>query len=259
MLLLAPPGVARTVETMTAAVFDIDNTLIRGSVLAPAGVALARSGIIDVRNLARVAWRQGWFRITGTEPRLGTIRTQALDAIRGIHAAHIEAVLDEVARKILAESTHRRSIELLQQHLRAGHEVWLATAGPGALARRLAELLGAHGAIGTEVRVVNGVCTGELDGHVLHGRRKADAVAELAANRGWDLTQVHAYSDSVNDLPLLNLVGRPAVVNPDRRLARHAGAVNWPVHHTSQRHTVLRLGASLAFAAGFAALRRHRR
>jgi phosphoserine phosphatase len=77
--------------------------------------------------------------------------------------------------------------------------------------------------------VVDGVYTGELIGHVLHNERKAEAVRQLAADAGADLADSWAYSDSRNDIPLLQLVGHPVVVNPDVILAHHAQQRGWPV------------------------------
>jgi phosphoserine phosphatase len=64
---------------------------------------------------------------------------------------------------------------------------------------------------------------------VLHGARKAVAARELASSLGADLTDCWAYSDSRNDIPLLELVGNRIVVNPDAALASHADANDWPI------------------------------
>ena len=60
------------------------------------------------------------------------------------------------------------------------------------------------------------------------GQAKADHVRDLAAQRGYRLEDCYAYSDSVTDLPLLELVGRPHAVNPDRELRRVARMRGWP-------------------------------
>jgi hypothetical protein len=90
---------------------------------------------------------------------------------------------------------------------------------------------GMTGGIGTHAEIDDSErYSGRLAGFVLHGEAKAGAVESHAADAGIDLSKSVAYSDTINDLPLLRLVGRPEVVNPDRRLRRVADEHGWPVH-----------------------------
>ena len=99
------------------------------------------------------------------------------------------------------------------------------------------------GALGTRAKVDDeGRYTGELVGDILHGPAKAEAVAALAAQRGIDLSGSSAYSDSINDLPLLELVGDPRAVNPDRKLRAVARTRGWPVHELRARRRALLVG-----------------
>ena len=82
---------------------------------------------------------------------------------------------------------------------------------------------------------VDGVYTGELVGDILHGPAKAEAVRALAAREGLELAQCAAYSDSINDLPLLESVGYPHAVNPESELRRIALTRGWPVHELRTR------------------------
>lgn len=237
--MVAPRSPLSTVVVMTAAVFDVDNTLVKGAASLSAAVALVRSGVIDLGALPRGLFDQVRFRATATEPDVDAVGRRALRAIEGVLAHRIEEVFDQVAHRIVARKTFPGTRALIAAHLAAGDEVWLATAGPAPLARRIAELLGVTGAIGTEVEVIDGRCTGALLTGMLHGQAKADAVAELARDRNWAVEGLTVYSDSTNDLPLLRMVGRPHVVNPDRALRRVARAEGWPVHDTSQRQVVV--------------------
>jgi hypothetical protein len=91
-----------------------------------------------------------------------------------------------------------------------------------------------------------------------HGEEKARRVAELAEARGIDLTRSYAYSDSINDLPFLELVGNPVAMNPDRSLRAHARRRGWQVldYRTTRRRTLIAgaagAGAAVAGAAGYA-------
>ena len=103
---------------------------------------------------------------------------------------------------------------LAQLHLDQGQRVWLVTAAPIEIATIIARRLGLTGALGTVAEHVDGVYTGELVGDILHGAAKGVAVHELADRFGLDLERCSAYSDSYNDLPLLNAVGNPCADQP---------------------------------------------
>jgi phosphoserine phosphatase len=75
--------------------------------------------------------------------------------------------------------------------------------------------------------VRDGRYTGEIEFYA-YGRHKADGLRELAAERGYDLAESYAYSDSITDVPMLEAVGHPYAVNPDRALRRIANEREWP-------------------------------
>jgi phosphoserine phosphatase len=94
------------------------------------------------------------------------------------------------------------------------------------------------------------VYTGRLVGGLLHGQAKAAAVRALAEREGLDLSRSSAYSDSSNDLPMLELVGHPNVVNPDDELLRRARSGNWPVHDFRAGRRVTMVALPMAAGAG---------
>ena len=104
--------------------------------------------------------------------------------------------------------------QVVNRLIAQGHEVWLITATPHACARVIAERLGLTGAMGTHIESVDGIFTGALVGSVMHGPHKAEAAARLAAEKGASLADCWAYSDSRNDLPLLEQVTHPVAVDP---------------------------------------------
>ena len=115
----------------------------------------------------------------------------------------------------------------IHEHHRAGHDTWLLTDAPIEIATTLAQRIGMTGALGTKSEILEGTYSGRLDGELLKGSHKAQAAKELAAIRSYDLTRSFAYSDSLNDLPLLASVGTPYVVNPNSDLARIARKNAW--------------------------------
>jgi phosphoserine phosphatase len=118
------------------------------------------------------------------------------------------------------------------------------------VARLLARRLGLTGALGTVAAERDGIYTGELVGDILHGPAKAEAVRALAAHEGLNLASCAAYSDSVNDLPMLELVGNPCAINPDSRLRRHAEVAGWRIRDYRTGRKAARLGLLTAGASG---------
>jgi phosphoserine phosphatase len=131
----------------------------------------------------------------------------------------------------------------------------------------IARRLGVSGALGTVAEEVDGVYTGRLVGELLHGEAKTAAVAALAAAEGLDLSRCAAYSDSANDIPLLELVGKPCAINPDARLRAHAKKNGWRIRDYRTGRKAAKMGfpalAGVGAAAGGvvagAALRRRSR
>ena len=142
--------------------------------------------------------------------------------------------------------------------------MWLVTAAPIEIANVIARRLGLTGALGTVAEHVDGVYTGELVGEMLHGEGKAVAVRTIAEREGLELERCSAYSDSSNDLPMLELVGHPCAVNPDARLRAHAKQQGWQIrdYRTGRKIAVLgarAVGAGATAAAAWRLSRRLRR
>jgi phosphoserine phosphatase len=92
----------------------------------------------------------------------------------------------------------------------------------------IGEMLGADDVIASRLEVVDGRYTGEID-YYAYGKEKARAILRMAEERGYDLAECYAYSDSVTDVPMLEAVGFPHAVNPDKDLRREAAQRGWPV------------------------------
>ena len=232
-------------DPSAGAFFDVDNTLMRGASIYYFARGLASRKMFGARDLADMAWKQVYFRVRGAE-----------------HAGHkvsdIVALCEEIYDEDMANRIWEGTRELAQRHLEAGQRVWLVTATPVELASIIARRLGFTGALGTVAESVNGEYTGRLVGGLLHGPAKAAAIRALAVREGLDLSRCSAYSDSSNDMPMLELVGHPAAVNPDSDLRAQARAQGWPIHdfRTGRRATLIALPAAAgagAIAGGVAA------
>ncbi len=216
------------IEGRVIAFFDVDNTLLRGASIYHLGRGAFRRRMLTVRDLLVFGWQQVRFIAVGENlSHLERVRERALELAGGHSEADLVELANEVYDRYISPKLWPESVALAHDHLARGHEVWLITATPTAIAQVIAGRLGLTGALGTEIEAVGGVLTGRLVGEVLHGGRKADAARALAERLGADLEECWAYSDSRNDIPLLELVGHPVVVNPDATLARYARERGW--------------------------------
>ena len=214
-----------------AAFFDVDNTLIQGSSLIVFAQGLFRKKFITVKEILPVAWKQLKFKFTGSENAedVSRGREQALEFIKGRSVQELIELCEEIVDKRMSDKMWPGTKQLADMHIAAGHQVWLVSATPVQLAQILAQRLGFTGAIGTVAEAKDGVFTGRLVGDILHGPGKRHAVAALASIEKLDLTRCTAYSDSINDLPMLSMVGTAVAVNPDSKLRKEALQRGWDV------------------------------
>ena len=216
-----------------AGYFGLDNTLIPGCSLFLLAQGLHDRRFYRADDMARFAWRQLMFRIrpTPTPPALESSKDAALDFVRGRPRPEVRALAREIAGERIVPRVFPDMAARIVHHLSAGDVTILATAAPVELAEIVAEGLGMTGALGTEAEVDDtDRYSGRLAGSILRGEAKAEAVKAHAQAAGIDLAASVAYSDSIRDLPMLELVGQAEVVNPDRRLRHVAEARGWPVH-----------------------------
>jgi HAD superfamily hydrolase (TIGR01490 family) len=256
-------------DPTAAAFFDVDNTMMVGASMYHIARGLAARHFFTSRDLLDFAWKQVLFRVSGGErlQHMHEAREAALAFVAGHPVEEVTGLGEEIYDELMADRVYSGTRALAQLHLDAGQRVWLVTATPVELAQLISRRLGLTGALGTVAEVADGQYTGRLVGEPLHGPAKAEAVRALAERERLDLARCAAYSDSINDLPMLELVGRPVAVNPDSQLRRHARAHGWEVRDFRTGRKAARVGIpALAGASAIAggvvtglALRRRRR
>lgn len=226
------------------AFFDIDNTIMRGASIYHLARGLFARKILSATDLANFAIAQGKFLTYGSEnlSDMARITENALSFVTGRTVQEVTSLSEEIFDEIMADKIWPGTVQLAHMHRAAGHQVWLVSAAPIELANIIATKLGLSGAIATVSEIENGIYTGKLKNPPMHGEQKALAVTHLAKEHKINLDHSFAYSDSSNDIPLLNSVGNPTAVNPDSALRNHASANNWPVHDFRRQRLVKRYG-----------------
>ena len=201
------------------------------------------------------------FRLAGE--RAGNVemsQTSTLEFVTGHKADELVEWGMQIAEERILPRVYEDIVRVIDTHRERGDLTFLVTAAPVELASTIADALEMTGAIATVSEVDSaGYYTGRLVGAVMHGPEKAKAVAKAAADHGIDLADCSAYSDSMNDLPLLESVGDPHAVNPEPELRRIARVRGWHVHELRTRRRALLigipagLGGAGVFASGVAA------
>jgi len=221
-------------EVKAAAFFDLDNTLIRGSSFYYFVKGLVAHGVVSRRQILRFGCDNFRY-VRGRKECAQTIATvtqRALHFVQGMSQNFLRGLSEEIVRGFLPKHVVPTIRDKILEHAIVGNDTWLITAAPQELAAAVASQLGMSGALGTQTAVINGRYKAELNGPALHGSQKAEVVRRLAHTFRYDLKRSFAYSDSINDLPMLVSVGRPHAVNPEKELARIATKNNWPLIET---------------------------
>jgi HAD superfamily hydrolase (TIGR01490 family) len=239
-------------DLTAAAFFDVDNTMMMGASIFHFARGLAARKFLGTSELAGFAWQQLKFRVGGREDQAGiqNHRESALSFVAGKEVAEVVSLGEEIYDELMADRIWAGTRALANMHLDAGQRVWLVTATPVELALIIAQRLGLTGALGTVAESEDGFYTGRLVGEVLHGPAKAHAVRALAVQQGLNLRRCTAYSDSVNDVPMLSAVGTAVAVNPDSELRDVARARGWEIRDFRTGRKAARIGVPSVLGAG---------
>jgi HAD superfamily hydrolase (TIGR01490 family) len=238
-------------DSTAAAFFDVDNTMMMGASIFHFAKGMASRKFFTWRDLVGFTARQARLRLRGeSHDDMHSTRDSALAFVAGKKVEDIVALGEEIYDEEMADKVWSGTHAMALQHLDAGQRVWLVTATPVELATIIARRLKLTGALGTVAESVDGAYTGRLVGEVLHGQAKAEAVLALAEREGLELARCSAYSDSINDLPLLSSVGRAVAVNPDSALRAEAKARGWQVRDFRTGRKAAKIGVPTALGLG---------
>lgn len=214
----------------TAAIFDLDRTLLSGASGPIIGEALRHVGLLTAPSTGIESLAFGVFNLIGETWPSMLLTRQGARAARGWSVDLVRAAAERAAEP-LAEAVLPYAQQVIAAHRDQGRVLVMATTTPEDLIRPLAEALGFDEVIATRYGRRAGHYDGTIDGEFVWGKGKARSVAEWAFRRGIDLDRSYAYSDSYYDVPLLSLVGHPRAVNPDPRMMALATMRRWPVVH----------------------------
>jgi HAD superfamily hydrolase (TIGR01490 family) len=244
-----------------AAFFDLDKTVISRSSSLALTRPLYRAGFVTRSQLLRGAYAQMVYLLLGAdEKRMDRAKEGMLALSKGWDREELEALIREVLEQVVDPYIYQEALDLMALHRALGRRVYIVSSSPEEIVRPLAERLGVRDVLATRARLVDGRYTGELEFYC-YAEGKAVAIEEAAEREGIDLAASYAYSDSLTDLPMLEVIGNPVAVNPDRDLRKVADERGWqvrdfrrPVRLRQRLAHVPRPSPSVAAAAGAAVL-----
>lgn len=219
---------------MAASYFDVDGTLVSTNLVHPTLFYL-RNQATPVQTLGRLGrglMRAPSMAIAELFDRR-TFNELLYSTYAGMSEDRLLVLADEVFDTVIKPAIYPEARRLVQRNLDGGSDVVLVSGALDFIVERLAAHLGATDIIANRLEMKDGVATGKLQRPVVAGPEKARLIREHARAHGHDLDECFAFSDSYSDVPMLSVVGHPAVVNPDRRLALLAKAYSWPLFELS--------------------------
>lgn len=215
---------------MEAAFFDLDKTVIAKASMVAFGRTLYREGFISRALLLRALWGQlVYMHLGASDEKLARMRDSVLALTKGWDQHRIRAIVEKALATVVEPIIYAEAMDLIEQHRAEGRLVVLISASPEEIVVPLGRHLGVDGVVATRADVDDdGRYTGTTDFYC-YGPNKVVAMQGMATERDIDLSASYAYSDSATDIPMLEAVGHPVAVNPDRELARLAAERGWEV------------------------------
>ena len=251
-----------------AAFFDLDKTVLAKSSSLAFAKQLHKGGLLARSDVLRAAYRQLVFTISGADDHLmEQAREQLSTLIAGWPVQQVSEIVTEALEEVIQPIVYEEALDLFDEHHAAGRDVIIISSAGTEVVEPIGERLGVDRAIGTQAEIVDGKYTGQLLLYA-YGQGKADIIEALAIESGYCLHDCYAYSDSITDVPMLDVVGFPVATNPDKNLRAYAEEHGWPIlefdkpvamrkHDASNRNKAA--AAAGAVALGLAWYARHRR
>jgi HAD superfamily hydrolase (TIGR01490 family) len=209
------------------AFFDLDHTIIKGNSGFLYTDALRQHGLIKPIDFIKSIW---W----AIEHRVGVLNSEefiktVLAWGKGRPEEETIMICNWIFQRHLKGQIFKEALDLIRKHKEAGEEPIILSAASNYVVEPVSKYIGLDRFICTRLKTKNGRFTGELDGGHCYGEGKLKRLREFVEKAGVDLSKSFLYADSLSDVPVLEIVGHPVVVNPSFRMAHLAKKRAWPI------------------------------
>ena len=213
----------------TAAFFDLDKTIIAKSSTLAFSREFQAGGLISRGAVLRSAYAQFVYLVGGADhDQMEKMRQFMSQLCSGWDVETVKEIVADTLQHIVEPLVYDEAVGLIEEHHAAGRDVVIVSTSGSEVVEPIGEMLGADKVIATRMAVEDGRYTGDIRFYA-YAENKAKAIRDLARKRGYDLENSYAYSDSVTDVHMLEVVGHPHAVNPDKDLRRIARERGWPI------------------------------
>ncbi|HEX6876945.1 MAG TPA: HAD-IB family hydrolase [Nocardioidaceae bacterium] len=212
-----------------AAFFDLDKTIIAKSSTLAFSRSFYAGGLISRGSVLRSAYAQFVYLVGGADhDQMEKMREFLSELSAGWDVQTVRDIVADTLHHIVDPLVYDEAVSLIEEHQLAGRDVVIVSASGAEVVEPIGEMLGADCVIATRMEIEDGKYTGEI-GFYAYAENKATAIEQLAQVKGYDLSRSYAYSDSITDVHMLEIVGHPYAVNPDKELRKVAASRGWPV------------------------------
>lgn len=213
---------------MSLAIFDLDNTLIAGDSDHGWGQFLVDSGLVDAEQYQ--AENDRFY----ADYERGALDIHAymcfsLEPLTRFTASELTELHREFMHTVIAPMRLPKAEALLQQHRDQGDDLLIITSTNRFITEPIAEALGVEHILATDPEVKDGAYTGNITGTPTYQAGKITRLNQWLPHYSGTMDNSYFYSDSINDLPLLEVVDNPVVVDPDKALQATAKERGWPI------------------------------
>jgi HAD superfamily hydrolase (TIGR01490 family) len=213
----------------TAAFFDLDKTIIARSSTFAFSREFQAGGLISRGAVLRSAYAQFVYMVGGADhDQMEKLRQMMSQLCAGWDVQTVTDIVADTLHNIVDPLVYDEAVSLIEEHHAAGRDVIIVSTSGAEMVEPIGEMLGADVVVASRLEIEEGRYTGVIS-YYAYAEEKATAIRDLAAERGYDLAGCYGYSDSVTDVPMLEAVGHPHAVNPDKDLRKVAASRGWPV------------------------------
>ncbi|MGP6175532.1 HAD family hydrolase [Corynebacterium sp. A21] len=212
-----------------AAFFDLDKTVIATSSAHAFGKEFMHNGLISPSEAFELSMIKATYMFSGqSSSQMDSSRDQLAAMVTGWDVEQVKEIAAEALHHVVTPTIYAEARELIEKHRAAGHDVIIISASATMLVELIAAELGVEQVVATEMETAGGKFTGEISFYC-KGPAKSAAMRRLAEENHYDLEASYAYSDSATDIPMLEVVGNPTAVNPDRQMKKKALKNGWDI------------------------------